>query len=188
MDLDWNLVVQVAMVVITAAMAFATWRMAKATRASVEEMQQERRERVAPRVLVYFDVEPFHSLINLVVSNIGQGPAKDVRISLNRALMTSRGNDVAACTLLARGIPYMPPGQTHRLFVDVAPQYFKAGLPEQFEVTVSYLSADGSCQHKEMYTLDLSHWKDYAVARPQTKLEAQVERIAKAVEKISGEH
>lgn len=182
--MDCYLIVQITMAVVTAAMAVATAIMAVATRASVKEMREERIERLAPRVLVYFEVEPFHSIINLVVANSGQGVARNVRISLDKPLLTSRGSDVATCTLLRDGIPCMPPGQIHKVFVDVAPSYFAKGLPEQFRVATSYETPDGSRRYEDKYTLDLSHWKDYGVVRPKTQLETLVERLAKAVEKL----
>lgn len=172
------------MVVVTGGMAIATAVMAAATRSSVKEMREERLERLAPRVLVYFEVDPYHAIINLVIANHGHGAAENVMIDFDKPMYDSRGNEITACPLLRDGIPYMPPGQVHSVFVDVAPSYFQKELPEQFLVVVKYESAETHRRYSHRFLLDLSHWKGYGVVKAKTPLESGIEEIATELRKI----
>lgn len=181
---DWYLIVQAIMAAVTAGMAIATAVMAIAARASVKEMREERLERLAPRILVYFEVDPYHAVINLVIANQGLGAAKNVTIDFDKSIYNSYGNEITACPLLRDGIPYMPPGQVYSIFVDVSTSYFQAGLPEQFVAAVKYESAEIHRNYNVNFILDLSHWKGYRIVRTKTPLETEVEKIATELKKI----
>lgn len=173
------------MVAVTAGMAIATAVMARAAQASVKEMREERLERLAPRILVYFEVDHYQAVINLIIANQGLGAAKNITIDFDKPIYDSRGNEITAYPLLRDGIPYMPPGQVHSIFIDVGPSYFQAGLPEQFVATVKYESAETYRRYEGRFILDLSHWKDYRVVRARTPLETELGKIAAELKRVS---
>ncbi|MFN4228049.1 MAG: hypothetical protein ACK4F0_07935 [Candidatus Ratteibacteria bacterium] len=135
----------------------ATFKMASASKFSVNEMKKMREQEFFPYVVVYFDVPYGQHIIELVVKNIGKRPAKNVKMKISPPLVSSESKiDLGEVGFIKNGIKMLPPGYEIRTFVDTTSAYFdrRKELPLQYKVKVSWF-----CENEEQTTewdLDLS--------------------------------
>ena len=73
-----SLIVDIFLTIVTAIMAYVTYKMAKSTKESVVEMKLTRVEANSAEVIAYIEVEAYR--MYLVIENIGNTVAKDVKI------------------------------------------------------------------------------------------------------------
>lgn len=131
-------------------MASATERAAKAASETVAEMQRARIEALAPRVLVYFSSPDSH-LANIVIENLGQSTATDVRLTFVPPLVSSLQPSDLSFFSTPKVLP--PRFRLVHLF-DSWPQYFGKKLPERYDVTVTYRRADTGQEVTDQQMLD----------------------------------
>jgi hypothetical protein len=138
-------------------------------RGAVNEARRLRSSQTRPYVVVYADTnKAARFLIDLVVENIGQTPARDISIRFDPKLESSmerqpgedRVNDWVA---LSEGIPYLAPGQrmTHLLDSSISRYAEGSTLPRQYRVTVTYSEVGprpAGQPHSEEYVIDLGVW------------------------------
>jgi hypothetical protein len=89
-------------------------------------------------------------MIELVIRNFGRTAAFDVRVTTSPAIQCSGVREVV---WLPGVIPTLAPGQEWRTLWDFAPNYLGADLPQQYDVTVSFRTVDGS-EQTYSYSLD----------------------------------
>lgn len=164
---DWLAVAAVVQaVVLSVALGVAWWQ--------ASEARALRREQARPYVVVYAELNPVvHQLIDLVVMNLGQRPARDVTIKFEPALTTSLGvrdgeSSPLTWTALDSGIPFLAPGQkmVHLLDSAIARYADENKQPNRYQVTVHYKESgsrnEGSrrqpTEHKETYEIDIKVW------------------------------
>lgn len=137
----------------------------------VREARRLRAAHTRPFVVVTFETSNVaRHLIDLVVENIGQTPAKDVSIEfsprLQSTMMAPADSDrIYDWVALKEGIPYLAPRQRLSHLVENAiSRYNEAStLPRKYEVTVSYsevIAPKGKdpAKHSEHYVLDIGVW------------------------------
>ncbi len=122
--------------------------------------QRAQRELSRPFVVVDF---AFRSVLLMIeVKNIGQTPARDVRLTWDAepvALDAEQG-DVIKRNLVDGSIPFLAPGRAIRYFVARTPDYLDSeSTPKRYEVTAEYFDAQGHMfGAEERMILDLSQW------------------------------
>ncbi|MCC0096228.1 hypothetical protein K7B10_15820 [Streptomyces flavotricini] len=168
--------VQIATVVISvAALIFSTtaafWslvynrRQARAVAEANALTERAQREQAEPYVIV--DIRPRipgSSLLVLVIENIGQTLARNVRISVSPPLQTTLGAERAETLnrAVGRRIATLPPKRRIPFVMDVGHQLFSSELPKVYEFQVD---ADGPFGRVGTltYTVDLDALRDSAL-------------------------
>lgn len=141
--------------------ARATEQSAIATQASVDELRAARREASDPKVYVYAATSRGY-LFELVVENTGQSTATDARFEFSPALTASQhGDHVKGFFEVAHTLP---PGSRRVHVVDGWPSYFGAGLPERYEVSVSFRRLGEADVRSELQIVDLGSFKRQLIA------------------------
>lgn len=141
----WSAVGSIATAVGVLAAGVGTWfaygqlRQAKSTR-----LDQSR-----PYVVVSFEIgRTMLGNIDIVVRNVGAGPAHNVRITadppLKRADRTGHAREpIANARLFNEPFPLMPPGYELRTFFDYIPKRQNEDLPKRYTFTASYDDGHG---------------------------------------------
>jgi len=101
-----------------------------------------REEKARPFVVV--DIEtaagPGHPFTELVIRNIGETLARNVKITFEPPLRTTLDDprySLASSALIKEGVPSMPPGREYRvLFEQMPDRYARTDLPRRYTVTV----------------------------------------------------
>lgn len=128
----------------TATIASGTLDLVAETKRSRELLQR-------PRIVAYFD--PNETFIaHIVVENVGAGAASDVTFSFDPPLqVTSERNNAA---LFFETSKFLGPGHRIAQPLDSWPEYFGAGLPRQYELTIRYRGVEDGLPHETVQTLD----------------------------------
>jgi hypothetical protein len=122
-----------------------------------------REEKARPFVVV--DLEPAagpgHPFTELVIRNIGETLARDVKITFEPPLETTLDDqryDLASSPMMKNGIPSMPPGREYRaLFEHMPDRYAREDLPRRYTVTVASSGRRGP-EEPLTQILDLGGW------------------------------
>lgn len=120
--------------------AVLTFTVVVATQASVRLTRALVRTETEPDVAVYIDVDRPTGLFQMVIHNVGRGPAYDVRLAAEPDIRLGGlglPDDMRSLTglpLFTRGLPYMAPGQEVRFILGV----YRDLAPYPSTVTVSY--------------------------------------------------
>ncbi|MEU2829078.1 hypothetical protein ABZ667_10495 [Streptomyces lavendulae] len=137
-------------------------RQARAVAQANALTEKAQREQAEPYVIV--DIRPRipgSSLLVLVIENIGQALARNVRISVSPPLQTTLGAERAATLNRAVGRPIatLPPKRRIPFVMDVGHQLFSSELPKIYEIRVE---ADGPFGRVDplAYTVDLEALRD----------------------------
>jgi hypothetical protein len=112
-----------------------------------------------PEVIV--DLDHDRGLLFLVVRNIGDRPALDVRTTFNRKLVgLGDTKDVAALPLF-RNIPFLAPGKEIRTLLDTSASWFGRRRATKITARVAYRDAEGR-EHRGAMTHDLEIYREIA--------------------------
>jgi hypothetical protein len=146
------------------------------------EMRSAREERDRPYVIVDFEVTGW--LIDVAVSNIGAGAAKDVTFAFNPELVASDDRNLSeSFWLFKEGAGFLPPGKKISTLFDASNQYFASGKPLLFDLHISYKDIRSKAWATSM-KLDLSMYKGrlfvqrkgvHEIAETMEKLEQRVQ-------------
>lgn len=157
---EWSAVVTAGATVAT--FVVAIWAAFYAG-AQVRHARELRDEQAKPFVVVDFEPsEAWGNVINLVVENVGQTLARDVRLEFDPPLTSSQEQkrehfDFRSSHLLTHGIPSMPPRRRFEAFFDLSHERDKRDdLPMSYRVTVRCADAKGVEQEPLEYVLDLN--------------------------------
>ena len=171
--MDWSAAAQIflttALVLVTAWYARANWRMVgEMQKAAVDnekiitEMNEARIQQLRPIVLFQSRVEGSH--LYLVVRNMGQGPAKNVRFNFQKPLVTKDGVQITAYEPFSQkgGIAFIAPQQEFTHWYGVTKDLSKR--QEEGEILacsgqVEYDAVYFERHYSEPFKLDLSIYK-----------------------------
>jgi hypothetical protein len=126
--------------------------------AAVQVLQARKLREEQARPYVVVDFEFRGRLAQIAIFNIGATPARDIRISFDKPLVTvSEGRpNLNEATIFTSPIPMMAPGRKILIALDSATALFEDGsVPLSYEATVTYLDHRHKRQ-EETYQLDLS--------------------------------
>jgi hypothetical protein len=98
----------VAQFVFIVVVGLGYWYTAKINRKMIEEMRDERAAMGRPMVIVHTGTERLPEL-QLVVENVGSGPAKGISFEFSAPLEASDGSVLSELPLFERGLPSLPP-------------------------------------------------------------------------------
>lgn len=156
------------------------------TQQMVVEMRTARELQVRPCVLVDFEF-PRGWLMEVVVKNIGDGPARDVRFRFDHPLLNSQGQDFSEYPLFHESIEFLPPHKEIRAAFDSATKYFgkKAQLPLKIIGRISYADATGQ-RHDDPLVIDLSIYKNLSFFghKDMNDLVKEVEELKRAISQM----
>ena len=117
-----------------------------------------------PRPEVIVDLDFDRGLLFLVVRNIGDRPALDVRTTFNRKLVgLGDSKDVSALPLF-RNIPFLAPGKEIRTILDSAGSWFARRRATKITARVGYRDADGT-EYRDTMNHDLETYRELAYVR-----------------------
>ncbi len=171
-------------------MASATRKAAEATERSVAEMKEARDQQTRPYVIAYFTIKEGTGLIYLVLKNIGQSVARNVRFSFDPPLKTSNetiNQMLAKMSFVTEGIQSMPPGYELKTFFDSTVSYLNnEELPQKYNVRISYYGGIRPEQRIDEYVLDISAFWGLSYTRETTMkdLVKRTEAIGKELSRI----
>lgn len=141
--------------------ALATLAAAVAAFLAIRQTHKLNIEKAQPYIVV--SLEPHEQvpwIMELVVRNLGQTAATNVKISFNQspARAQKKEEDEHDHLLLPRSFPVLVPGQRWGTTWDSIFERHKSGLPNRYEVTITYLGIDGKTQPAKKYVID---WDTY---------------------------
>ena len=121
----------------------------RSARDSVFEVRQEFLAGGRPVVAVHDEYETTTAALNLVVENVGQGPAKDVNFEFSRPIRSSDGVVLSELPLFTVGLTSLSPAAKITCywddFADLLAYLREQGLEGyDFEVTVGYSDLTGA--------------------------------------------
>lgn len=98
------------------------------------------------------------------IENVGRTIARNVRFEFDPPIKSSWDGDaghvpIAETNLLKHGIPTLPPGKPVEALFDQLPARLGKGLPDDYDVTVSYEDPLGK-RYSERMTVGYSHLKE----------------------------
>jgi len=118
----------------------------RANREMVKEMRETRIAQDRPHVLVEVDYT-YSPALDIVIRNIGHGPAKNITFDPLPDLVTHRGKNLSDFAYFRNGLDSLSPGGEIRTFWDMAHQLIpfldQQGIDEGFVITARYESVTG---------------------------------------------
>ncbi|MCW3988845.1 MAG: hypothetical protein NWE88_02080 [Candidatus Bathyarchaeota archaeon] len=164
----------------------ATFVVALLTFRSIEEMKLSRIQENRPVMVLDFHVPFGSSIIMLILTNEGRSLAKDITISIEPELITSRGRNISQSRLFSKPIETFVAGKEIKQVFDGSIQYLGEGKnhPLEFEVRICYKDMENN-EYEEKMILDLSMYKNihYIRERPYKNLEEEVVRLRRVIER-----
>ena len=153
----------------TVVLAWATVKLAKsssestvATELLAAESKKERKAANSPRVLARLRPYSEHGdFINLVVMNVGRGPALELKIEVRCNEQDFTAHDVSAFRGTAVPICFLSSGESDEYSLGTSKHLFDDPPMEPFEVVLSYKDLDGE-SHNELVKLDVKQFKGLA--------------------------
>lgn len=134
-----------AVIVLTVITARLTVRM-------VRETVALRRVETDPHVAVFLDVPPGRQVVEIVLANLGRGPAYDVRCSFSRPVADAARQDLGGKPHFQH-LSFVHPGGQIRTLLDAAYRLVANSDFDPLDVTVVYRGADKR-PFSETFTLD----------------------------------
>lgn len=135
--------------------ALVAWR-------QVREARRQREEQARPFVVMTLEIRS--TVGEFRIENVGRTIARDVRFAFDPPIESSWDGDAghvpfAKTNLLQHGIPTLPPGKPVEALFDQLPARLQKGLPDDYEVTISYEDPLGK-KYSEPMTVGYSHLKE----------------------------
>lgn len=173
-------------------LAVFTYSYMKSTAAMANEMKATREVEFEinhrPKVVMHFSIKS-NGMICVLVSNEGNGAARNIRFDISPPLVNSKGEKmVEQWPALRDGIDYLPPRKSLTFFLESSfniNEYVKRGLPLDYEVTAEYeWDIGGRPRVRDKYPLELTPYihTDLSSYKDVSTLIDEVERIRKILE------
>ncbi|MCL4554408.1 MAG: hypothetical protein M1565_04670 [Actinobacteria bacterium] len=162
----------------SAVVAVATVAYVVLTRMIVDESRRLRRSQAEPRVLVYAEIRTV-AVVDLVIHNVGTGPAYAVRFSLKQDFQILENARLSEIGFMRQGIHLLGPGQKYRTLLAI-PSRKDLMTSTLVEVSADYKDVYGTQYHDE-FRVDLQAFENI---RPGT---SPAERMAEAAPKLADE-
>jgi hypothetical protein len=122
----------------------------------VRETQRLRKEQTRPFILI--DFEPWSTIVEIRITNIGKTIARDIHFEFDPPLESTHdaaNGAVADLSVFKDGIPSLAPAKEIKIFFDQFPARVEAKLPLTYRVQVSYRDHAGDA-YSESMVLDLA--------------------------------
>lgn len=152
-------------------------------RRQLNEAKELREAQTRPFVVIDL-ASSAQTLFDLVVTNIGSTLARNVRFEFDPPIRSTDDDlDPNKLKMFREGISTLAPGKEIRTLFDQGPTRHKSGLPDIYEVTVTYTDQTGKRSYEEKVDLDFGlYWERRTVHRRDVHdLYTQLETIAKEI-------
>jgi hypothetical protein len=158
--------------VATLVYAMLTWKLVSETR-KMREAQTE------PNIsIIIQSKEEFISLIDMVIQNIGLGPAYDIKFKIDKEFEYEKGKCLSELNIFKVGLKYLSPNQKYQFFLTNMVDNFNEKVKQSFGIRVGYKNNVGKT-FESTYTIDFSEFVGLTrVGEPA------LYRIAKSIEKL----
>jgi len=163
----------------TAVYAFLTWKLVTETR-KMREAQTE------PRISVIFQPkEEWISLIDLVIRNIGLGPAYGIKFEITPDFEYRKGKLLSQLNFI-KGIKYLAPSQKMQFFLTTLAENFEDKTKTSFNIKVTYNNKTGKT-YTETFIIDFSELVGLSQLGepPLYKISKNIEKIQQEIRHIS---
>ncbi|MEW6608910.1 MAG: hypothetical protein AB1414_15940 [bacterium] len=179
------------MAIFTAIVTLSTIVYAVLTGVLVHETRKMRHAQTEPRVdVTYRSRDEWIALIDIVVKNIGLGPAYDVKFEITPLTQGEVAkklvNELQERNFLKTGLNYLSPGQKISSFFTNASEKFDEKMTSQVLIKTSYKSSTGKKYFNE-YVVDLSEIKgiERIGEPPLYKIAKNIEAIKKDINQFA---
>ena len=143
-------------VIFSAAVAFATVVYAILTWKLVSETRKMREAQTEPKVSVTIQPrEEWINLIDMVIQNIGLGPAYNIKFEINPDFEYMKGKFLSELGFMKNGLKYLAPNQKLQFFLTSMIENFEEKTKKPFEIRVTYQNSIGKT-YKDVYMIDFS--------------------------------
>lgn len=171
------------LVFVTAIYSYLTYKMAKASEASVQTMKEQSEAMFRPYVTVSPFVRPHTNVLYLRIENTGKAAAEDLRLSMDKDFFqfgegTQPDHNLRVKTAFVEPIQSLPPDgklvfALAQGFIIFAPDADPNVVPRQFTITATY--SFGSKEFTELNRIDL---------RPYIGSEGELDPVVEELEKL----
>jgi hypothetical protein len=178
-------------VVFSGVVGAATVFYAILTWAIVTETKKLRKVETDPLVAIYIEHdERWIQCIDLVVKNIGKGPAYAISFNIEPDfLMDASRNKYLSDISFMKEIKYLPPGNSLKTFLAMAPDVLERDSKERaFKISVSYKGKDEQ-EHEETYNIDfeLLTGKERIGEHPLVKISKEIEGVSSEIHALGAQ-
>ena len=160
--------------------AILTWKLVSETR-KMREAQTELKVSVTiqPR-------EEWINLIDMVIQNIGLGPAYNIKFEINPDFEYMKGKFLSELGFMKNGLKYLAPNQKLQFFLTSMIENFEEKTKKPFEIRVTYQNSIGKT-YKDVYMIDFSQLIGLSQLGepPLYKIAKNVEEIKKDIHHLS---
>lgn len=168
----------------TVVYAVLTWRL-------VSETRRMRHAQTEPKIAVtYRSREEWMALVDIVVKNIGLGPAYDIKFEI-APITEGRATqelikELKELNFLNAGLSFLAPDQEVSSFFTNAAEKFEEKMVSQISIKASYKSATGE-KYLSEYLIDLSELRgmERIGEPPLYKIAKNVEKIAESIKGVA---
>ena len=136
--------------------------------------------------LVNFDIKIKHGvMLYFEISNIGKVPAEKVRFVFS--IDSPWRDDKRKPPILSKGIKYLPPGRTFRLFFHTAQEIFskEKNIPTEFDVTATYFHPEINQELTDVFHIDFNDFLHTDAT--ETELHQHGKKIEDSIKKLTTE-
>jgi hypothetical protein len=159
--------------------AILTWKLVSETRKTREAQTEPKIEvRIWPR-------EEYINFFDLIIENIGSGPAYDIHFKLEGDFEYMKGKYISELAPLKNGIKYLGPRQKIQWFLTNMVEDSEIKLNTSFTVNMIYKNAVGR-KYEERFPIDFSHFRGLlSITPPLIKIADSVGKIEREIRSIS---
>ncbi|RLJ09256.1 MAG: hypothetical protein DRP13_00590 [Candidatus Aenigmatarchaeota archaeon] len=133
----------------TVVYAILTWKL-------VSETKELREAQTEPRIsVIYQPREEWINFIDLVIKNIGLGPAYDIKFEITPDFEYRKGHFLSELNFMKKGIKYLAPNQRIQFFLTSMVEDFENKIKKPFTIKVIYKNKFGK-KYSESFVIDFS--------------------------------
>lgn len=176
-----NAISTIFLTIVTLLYVILTWNISKETK--IMRMAQ-----TEPNISAIIQSEDSNiNFIDLIIKNIGLGPAYDVKFKINpdyedRIL----GGKLSEIGFIKNGLPYFAPNQEFKIFLTNMAENYEEKMKKTFEIKVEYKSIIHK-SYSNTYLIDFSQMRGLSSfgEPPLYQIAADIEQIKKDIKNLS---
>jgi len=164
----------------TVVYAILTWKL-------VSETRRMREAQTEPKVSVCIQPrEEWINFIDLVIQNIGLGPAYDIKFKISPDFEYAKDRFLSELGFMKNGISYLAPNQKIQFFLTNMIENFEEKMEKSFQVTITYKNSIGKT-YEDKYPIDFSQFIGLTQLGepPLYKIAKNIESIQKDIHYLS---
>jgi len=166
--------------IVTAVYVILTWKLVSETR-KMREAQTE------PKVSIIIQPrEEWVNFIDMVIQNIGLGPAYNIKFEVNPDFEYTKGEFLSNLGFIKNGLKYLAPNQKLQFFLTSMIENFEEKIRKPFEIKVTYQNSIDKV-YEDIYLIDFSQLIGLSQLGepPLHKIAKNIEEIKKDISHLS---